>query len=245
MVLLHGEPEMVFPWLDSFEKGLAAGIPPFKLAHGLELFELLEENKQLNQCFSDAMTSVDAIAGDSFVDEFAWDRYGLIVDVGGSLGMKTEKILQKHSNIRAIVVDDARVIDRANQQWARRDDDVSERITFIEGRPFDVLPKPTHDNTVYLLNAVLHGMSDQEAIKALRNIRGNAAEHKFRIAILEQVLPETRQSSASLSIDLQMLMGTNGRERKLSEWNSLFRNSGYQLVEHVKLASLASILLIE
>jgi hypothetical protein len=65
-----------------------------------------------------------------------------------------------------------------------------------------------------------------------------------RIALLEMVLPETGADLAGASFDMQMFMGTRGRERTLSEWRALFDRSGLMLEEVVGLQSFGNILVL-
>jgi hypothetical protein len=64
------------------------------------------------------------------------------------------------------------------------------------------------------------------------------------IALLEMVLPDTGADLAGASFDMQMFMGTRGRERTLTEWQSLFGRSGLTLEEVVGLQSLGNILVV-
>lgn len=58
-------------------------------------------------------------------------------------------------------------------------------------------------------------------------------------------MPELQADLASASFDLQMLMGTRGRERTLPEWQDLFQQSGVLLEEQVGLQSPGNILLLK
>lgn len=59
------------------------------------------------------------------------------------------------------------------------------------------------------------------------------------------VLPETGADIAGASFDMQMFMGSRGRERTLSEWTALFARSGVVLEELVGLQSLGKILVLQ
>lgn len=58
------------------------------------------------------------------------------------------------------------------------------------------------------------------------------------------VLPEVHTDLTGASLDMQMFMGTLGRERTLAEWNALFDRSGFVLEEIVGLRSFVNILVL-
>ena len=47
------------------------------------------------------------------------------------------------------------------------------------------------------------------------------------------------------SFDMQMLIGTSGRERTLSEWNRLLKSAGFRISEIVAVRSFASFIVAE
>jgi hypothetical protein len=58
------------------------------------------------------------------------------------------------------------------------------------------------------------------------------------------VLPEFRADLTGASFDMQMFMGSRGRERSLTEWRSLFERGGMMLEELVALRSFGNILVL-
>jgi hypothetical protein len=58
------------------------------------------------------------------------------------------------------------------------------------------------------------------------------------------VLPEVGADVAAASFDMQMFMGSLGRERTLSEWTALFDHAGMVLDEVVGLQSFGNILVL-
>ncbi|MEJ2450948.1 MAG: methyltransferase [Gammaproteobacteria bacterium] len=62
------------------------------------------------------------------------------------------------------------------------------------------------------------------------------------IAVMEMVMDTQQPDMLSTAADMQMFMGTRGRERSLDEWHSLFNQSGIQLAEVVRLRNLGCIL---
>jgi hypothetical protein len=106
------------------------------------------------------------------------------------------------------------------------------------------VPAATSDRDIFLLSAVLHGFDDDTCIKALRNLSAAAAGTGARIAVMELVVPDAHADLASASFDMQMFMGTRGRERTQGEWQNLFERGGLVLEEVVSLRSFGKILVL-
>jgi hypothetical protein len=244
MVLMHNSQAMGIPWFEQLERGVREGVAPFRLSHGEDLFAYLDHHSDFDQLFSQAMDSVEALTGDSFATDFDWGRFERIIDVGGSRGAKSLAILRRHPRLRALVVDRAQVIAEAQTYWdARRTPEV-ERIRFEVGDVLLSVPHAKSDKDIYLLSAVLHGFDDDMCIQALTQLALASGSSGAPIAVMEVVMPELKADIARASFDMQMFMGTRGRERTLSQWKSLFSRSGVALQEVVDLQSFGSILVV-
>lgn len=246
MILMHNSEAMSRPWYEQLEAGIRGGQVPFQLAHGQELFDYMDSHPQFDALFARAMDSVEALAGDSFAQDFDWGRFERVIDVGGSKGSKSVALLKRHPHLQALVVDRSQVIREAEQFWAgRAAPELLARLSFQAGDVLESVPQAAGGKDIYLLSAVLHGFDDEACIKALRNLANTCAGSGARIALMELVMEETRADLASASFDMQMLMGCRGRERTLNQWQSLFGQSGLRLEEVVGLRSFAKILVLQ
>lgn len=245
MILMHNSPEMSRPWFEQLEQAVRNGDTPFRLTHGQELYAYQDDHPEFNALFASAMDSVEALTGDSFATDFDWSRFDRVIDIGGSKGSKSITILKRHPHLRALVVDRAQVVQGAAQYWRGREDPaLLERLSFQAGDLLESVPQATGDEDIYLLSGVLHGFDDGTCIKALSNLAKGSADTGAPIALLEMVMPEERADLAGASFDMQMFMGTRGRERTLAEWQRLFDRSGVMLQEIVALQSFAKILVL-
>lgn len=240
MVLTHNAEPMSRPWFEQLERGVREGAPPFRLAHGDELFDYLDRHPDFDRLFSEAMDSVEALAGDSFATDFDWNRFDRIIDVGGSRGSKSLAILKRHPHLTALVVDRPQVVAEAQRHWQERGG--VERLSFEPGDVLEAVPPARGSGDIYFLAAVLHGFDDDTAAAALRNVAAACGNSGARVALMEMVLPETGGDIAATSFDMQMFMATRGRERTLPEWRALLERGGLQLEEVVGLQSFAKIL---
>lgn len=244
MVLLHNSPDFSRPWYDQLEAGIRSGTPPFRLSHGSDLFDYLDRHAEFDRLFAAAMDSVEALTGDSFASDFAWERFSRVIDVGGSRGSKAMAILRRHPTLQALVFDRPPVIAEARAYWAQHGGAGSERLHFAAGDLFAGIPPARDAADLYLLAAVLHGFADADCVRALEVLRRAIGSSGARAALLELVLPETGADPASAAFDLQMLVGSSGRERTLGEWKNLIEQAGLRLEEVVALRSLGSLLVL-
>ena len=245
MVLMHNSNTMSRPWQEALEAGIRQGEVPFVLAHGAPLFAHLDRHPAFDSLFSQAMDCVEALAGDGFATDFDWGRFERIIDMGGSRGSKSLAILRRHPHLQALVVDRPLVVDQARAHWARHPAEGSERLEFAAGDVLEGAPEARSSRDVYLLSAVLHALDDDTATRALRHLAQACAAAGAHIAVLEAVLPGTGASAALAAFDMQMLMGSHGRERTEREWCALFERAGLCRVELVRLRSLACIQVLQ
>ena len=244
MILMHNADAMSRPWYEHLEEGIRQGVPPFCLTHGEDLFDYLDHHPDVDSLFSEAMDSVETLTGDSFATDFDWGRFERIIDVGGSRGAKSLAILKRHPKLTALVVDRPQVIAEAEQYWAARNASNIKRLHFQAGDALSAIPAAQSDKDIYLLSAVLHGFDNETCVTILRNVAHACSQTGARVALLEMVLPKIGADVAGASFDMQMFMGSRGRERTLNEWTALFDESGMALEEVVGLQSFGNILVL-
>jgi hypothetical protein len=95
----------------------------------------------------------------------------------------------------------------------------------VGGDFFDSVPA---GGDLYLLKHILHDWKDDECLRILRSIR-SAMAHGGRLAVMEFVLPEEDIHHRGFALDIQMLVHTGGRERRLSEFEVLLTGGGFRL----------------
>lgn len=245
MILMHNSDEMSRPWYEQLENGVKSGEVPFLLAHGQDLFDYMDSHPEFDTLFSRAMDSVEALTGDSFATDFDWGRFERVIDVGGSKGNKSVAILKRHPHLKALVVDRPQVIRDARQYWTGREAPaLLARLSFQAGDLLEAVPPARNDQDIYLVSAVLHGFDDDTCVTTLRNVASACGATGARIAVMELVMADSRADLASAAFDMQILMGTRGRERTLDEWRALFERCDLVLEEQISLQSFAKILVL-
>lgn len=245
IIMMHNSPEMSRPWYEQLEPGIRAGEVPFELAHGVGLYDFMDQHPDFDALFADAMDRVEALAGDSFATQFDWGRFGRVIDLGGSKGSKSVAILKCHPHLQAVVVDRALTIKDAPAYWAERPGaECLSRMRFEAGDILTSIPAATDSRDIYLLSAVLHGFDDDRCVKALTTVATAVSTTGATVVLLELVMPDFRADLTAASFDMQMFMGTRGGERTREDWDRVFRRSGMELIETVHLASFGKMLVL-
>lgn len=245
MILMHNSDEMSRPWYEQLEHGIQTGEAPFSLTHRQALFEYLGSHPDFSSLFARAMDSVEALSGDSFATDFHWDRFDRIIDVGGSKGSKSLAILKRQPHLSALVMDAEEVISEARHYWDGKEDPaLLQRLNFQSGDARVSVPAAETPRDIYFLSGVLHGYDDATCNTILDNLVTGLGNSGARILLMEFVLDETRPDFASTTFDMQMFMGTSGRERTLAEWKTLVENSGLVLEQRVNLRGFGKLLLL-
>lgn len=162
---------------------------------------------------------------------------------GGSTGHKTLSILQAHPQLTALVFDRPQVVAQADWQ-GKFPTEVLARLQLQGGDMFVSLPSAKSERDLYVFSAIFHSLSDTQSRQVLINLKQACGAYKPWVVIADLVIAESQTDSTLASFDMQMLMGTQGRERTLSEWKTLFVDSGFSLVEVFELRSFAKLLLL-
>jgi hypothetical protein len=245
MVLLHNSPEMSRPWFEALGPALRNGEVPFVQIHGEELFDHLDHHPKFDALFTGAMESVEALTGIDYLDDFDWGRFERLIDVGGSNGSKALAILKRHPQMHALVFDRPQVVEHAADEWRNRvGAELLDRVTFSGGDMLKTIPGAHSDHDIYLFSAIFHGMGDAQAEKVLASLRAACGPHRPTIAITDCVAESQGIDPSIASFDMQMLIGTHGRERTKAEWRALLERGGFALQEIVSLRSFARLLVV-
>lgn len=245
MILMHNDPVMTSPWFDSLEQGIRTGETPFVRSHGVELFRYMDENRDFDMLFSQAMDSVEALTGIDYLHDFDWSRFDRLIDVGGSQGSKTLAILKNNPQLSAVVFDRPQIIDGAAGHWREQGEEaVLERMAFVGGDMLEAIPLAVSDRDIYMCMAVFHGLGDADVQKLLDKLKEAFGDKRPTLLVIDMVAAETHIDPAVAAFDMQMLMGTKGRERTLPEWQALFEGVCLRIEEVVEVRTFPSFIVV-
>lgn len=245
MILMHNDPVMTAPWMESLEACIRDGETPFVRSHGLELYHYMDQDKVFDQLFSRAMDSVEALTGSDYMADFNWDRFERLIDVGGSKGSKSIDILRRNPHLHALVLDRPQVIEEAPWYWQNRaEPGVLERMQFVGGDMFEAIPPAESDRDIYMLVGVFHGFGDGDAQRLLDRLKLAFGDKRPTLLVVDTVAAETNIDPSVAGFDMQMMMGTSGRERTLAEWRALFEGACLRIDEVVEVRTFASFIVV-
>lgn len=196
----------------------------FSRVHGVDWWTWLGLNPEISATFNRAMQAgaqgrIELIAG------LPWQDGETVVDVGGGNGTLVIELLQRHSQLDAIVFDLPGVAEEAQARVEAAG--LSDRCRVVQGSFFDDVPV---GGDAYLLAKILHDWDDDAATRILRMVRAAMPEHA-RLIIVESVVPGGNSPHHAKTLDLVMLSLVDGRERGESEWRQLLDVCGFQPVE--------------
>jgi hypothetical protein len=205
----------------------------------------MNENNAFDSLFSEAMDTVETLTGSLFLEDFNWSEFNRIIDVGGSTGSKSLAILKNNPGVKATVFDRTQVIQNAREKWqGKYDESILARIEFVGGDVFDFIPEAESSKDVYLFIAVFHSFNDNACSKILDNLKMAMGDKSPYAVIVDTVASDINTDAVIASMDMQMLVGTAGRERTLSEWKSLFNKCGFSIEDVLDARTFAKYIVI-
>lgn len=233
-VLRHDHPQSVrailrrirpFWWsaIGELEHSIRTGESAFVHVHGEPFFQHLQGDADIQRRFDEAMARVSDADDAAIASAYDFNRFGRIIDVGGGRGGLLVQILKRAPNAAGVLFEQPQVVDGAT----RLDDaGLGDRARKVGGNFFESVP---HDADCYVIKGVLHDFDDDQCIKILSNCR-TAVSADGCVVIANQDLPTPIDGPhPNLTMDIQMMTLLEGRERSISEWSELFRQSGLKL----------------
>jgi acetylserotonin N-methyltransferase len=190
------------------------------------IFDHFFKTEESKREFVAGMHGFGLISSPGVVAAFDLSRFQRLVDLGGATGHLARAACERYTTLRAAVFDLVPVIDVARQYVTGSP--VGERIELLIG---DFFRDPLPEADLFSLGRILHDWSETKIHGLLGKIyerlpRGGA------LLIAERLLEEEKTGPTSaLMQSLNMLVCTEGKERTLSEYAALLRQSGFTEVE--------------
>lgn len=186
---------------------------------GADGFDHLDDDAHAALLFNRAMVDLTRPVAAAVAHSVDWTGVEWLVDVGGGYGELLAAILCGRPAMRGVLFELAHATAAAGEHLAAAE--VQDRCTLVTGSFFEAVPGPAD---AYLLKSVLHDWDDERAVAILRNCRRAMAPHA-RLLIVERIAPEhmadTPRDQGIARSDLNMLVGTGGRERTETQYRQL------------------------
>ncbi len=192
------------------------------------MFEVLAQDSGAQETFNEAMTGLSLANGAAIVEAYDFSSFARITDVGGGHGTLAAMIAQSAPNANVTVFDLPHVIQRTAKRLAA--EFPAAKITTVAGDFLDKVPGPTD---LCVLNNLIHDWDDDNAKRILTKCREVLADGG-RILVCEMMITPGPESMPAKIFDIEMLVGTGGRERTEAEFSELFRGAGLQLARVVE-----------
>lgn len=227
--------DMVKPAWKHFDHGLLTGDTGFEKAHGMGLFQYLQQNPGMAQFFSETMVGFHGREPPAVAEAYDFSRFGSLVDVGGASGNMLGHVLSRHPQVRGVLYDLPHVV--VDAPPLLESFGVADRVTIEGGSFFESVPAG-HD--AYLLSHIVHDWDDGENAAILSNVR-EAMSPDGKLLIVEMVLPEGDEPHMGKMLDMMMMLVPGGEERTASEYAALLEPNGFRVTRVLPTASPVSV----
>ncbi|WP_437733798.1 methyltransferase [Sorangium sp. So ce1335] len=208
------------------------GTPATTRLYGLDnIFQHFDAEPAAAANFNEAMSSFARQIHSAAVAAYDFSGVRRLVDVGGGHGALLASILSRHPEMRGVLFDLPRVVRDALAGLERAG--VAERCEVAGGDFFRAVPEGAD---AYILSAIVHDWSDDDALVLLRNVRRAIADDG-RLLLVESVIMPGDAPDFGKLLDLAMMLVGGGRERTEAEFRALLAAAGFRLTRVLPTAS--------
>jgi O-methyltransferase domain/Dimerisation domain len=204
---------------------------------GKSAMKLMESQGIVSRWFTDpdAQAIFRAVMGTAPAEDYmpiaqAWNFTGcyVVADLGGGGGALISAILKSDPSLTGMLVDRQPSIEVAAPRL--QVDGLAERCKLIAA---DLLESVPAGADVYAMKHVLHGYSDDVAVKILKNCRA-VIPSDGTLLVVEFVVPDVISQAdpkleGRLMSDMNMMAVTGGKERSAAEWKTLLKAGDFKM----------------
>jgi DNA-binding HxlR family transcriptional regulator len=201
----------------------------FRHAFGMDQRSYLATHPEFATLFNTAMLSGTQGVNAEIGAHYPFGNFGWIVDVGGGIGTLLLPILDRHPEMRGTIFEFPDVAAQARERIVAAG--VAVRCDAVEGDARIAVPAGAD---AYVMKAVLHGRTDDEAEAILQNCRRAMPAHA-KLLIIERLLPERIDPDDALArenllSDINMMVASaGGRERTEADYRAFLVKAGLRL----------------
>ena len=233
--LYVGRPYYWNAWAHLLES-VQTGENAFRSVYGKSIWEYREDHPEESAIFDGAMTALTRRVNAALLENYEFDRFGTVVDVGGGHGALVAALLAENPTMQGVLFDQPHVVALARDLLTTAG--VADRCQVIGGSFFESVPE---GGDAYVLKSIIHDWEDAEVAAILRVCR-RAMRADATLLIVERILAPPNEGSAGKFSDLNMLVGPGGRERTVDEFAALFATAGFELEDETPTRSDMSVI---
>ncbi len=208
----------------------------FQHSEKIDYWEYLNRNPEKAKIFNDAMETGSRFTIDAILSSYDFSFFKHIVDIGAGKGHFIGRILKKYSSAKGISFDLSHATEFAKEYIKSLQ--LNNRCEIICGSFFDFIPA---DGDLYLLKVILHDWDDDNAKVILKNCR-KAVINSSRILIIEKLMETGRDLQSVCLGDINMLVTHGGKERSLSDFELLLKESNFHITSVLRTSTAFSII---
>jgi acetylserotonin N-methyltransferase len=218
----------------NLEDAVREGTNRWKQTFGWDgpIFSHFFRSEEAKREFLMGMHGYGLISSPEVVSAFDLGRHRRLVDLGGATGHLAITACQRYPQLRAVVFDlpDAMALAREIVQASS----VAERIDVVPG---DFFVDPLPEGDLYALGRILHDWSEERIVKLLGRVRQHLPTDGA-VLIAEKLLDEDQRGPRWAQMqNLNMLTCTEGKERTLSQYETLLKKVGFTEVRGCRTSS--------
>ncbi|OVA11359.1 O-methyltransferase [Macleaya cordata] len=208
---------------------------PFVKLHGKTLWELAEEVPEVNELINNGMACDTRMVMPAFIKGCEKILNGItkLVDIGGGTGAAISYVVKAFPQIKGTVFDLPHVVATAPEIPG---------VEMVGGDMFECIPSAD----ALLLKFMLHNWKDDECIKLLKRCKETIPTDQGKVIIIEMVLDQDEDdddlTQARLSLDLDMMLSSGGKERTKDEWRVLLETAGFSRIEFIPIFAIQSVI---
>lgn len=199
---------------------VTTGRSAFEEEYGLNSFDYFDRNPRAGDTMMNRVTEEARLRGAAVAGIVDFSPVSCIADVGGGRGAVLAEILIRHRHLHGILFDLPYAVAGAAELLDQYG--VADRCTVIAGDFRVDLPSGAD---VYLLSAVVHSWSDDDAVALLRRCLARVD----KVMVLDEVIEPAAATMENLLKDLQLMVFSGGRQRGLAEYRQLLERAGAEV----------------
>jgi multifunctional cyclase/dehydratase/O-methyltransferase len=212
---------------DEILHAVRTGEPVFERVHNVSFPQYLSDNPQIGLFFDEFMSFWSKQFVEDELNQYHFERFNSLADLGGGDGFFLAQVLRRNPQMTAYLFDYPNVVAKAPAVFAEHG--VADRVT-VDGGDLTKTGIPAGYDA-YLLKAVLHWQSDEQAVGILSRIRKQIGDNPdARLLVFDSVLEPGNGWDHGKFLDVDMLVLFGGKERTVDDWRDIFTRGGFELV---------------